>query len=122
MPGARCTRGLVCGCARKELHTSIQVKRRHPASPAQWLYGLYRALLGEPCSVAPVARVMRSITASLTPASGRRDHAISPSARNAVRLMGHIRVHRIPAQRCETTRNAPQADRNRRTIRSILFL
>src|SRR5258708_17932764 len=34
-------------CAQKGAHTSIQVKRRHPASPAQWLYGLWRALPGD---------------------------------------------------------------------------
>jgi hypothetical protein len=34
-----------------------------------------------PGFVAPVAGVMRSIIASLTPASGRQDHTTSPSAR-----------------------------------------
>src|SRR5437879_9571216 len=28
-------------CALGNAHTSIQVWRRHPAFPAQWLYGLY---------------------------------------------------------------------------------
>jgi IS30 family transposase len=32
-PGARCTRGLVCAEAQKKMHTSIQVKRRHPGLP-----------------------------------------------------------------------------------------
>src|SRR3954470_4725512 len=36
-----------CAIVREIAHTSIQVKRRHPASPAQWLYGLWRALLGD---------------------------------------------------------------------------
>jgi hypothetical protein len=31
----------VCNDAQKNAHTSIQVKRKHPAFPAQWLYGLY---------------------------------------------------------------------------------
>ena len=31
----------------RKTHTSIQVQRRHPAFPAQWLYGLLRALPGE---------------------------------------------------------------------------
>ena len=34
MPGARCTRGLVCNM-RIETHTSIQVQRNTPAFPAQ---------------------------------------------------------------------------------------
>ena len=44
-PGARRTRGLA-GCLQsKMLPTSIQVWRRHPAFPAQWLYGLYDFVL-----------------------------------------------------------------------------
>jgi hypothetical protein len=31
--------------AQKKTHTSIQVWRRHPAFPAQWLYGLYVIVL-----------------------------------------------------------------------------
>ena len=31
--------------ATKMLHMSIQVWRRHPAFPAQWLYGLYEIVL-----------------------------------------------------------------------------
>jgi hypothetical protein len=61
-PGARCTRGLVCGEAQKQLHTSIQVKRRHPAFPAQWLYGLYRALPGERALLPP--SLPRSVSSS----------------------------------------------------------
>jgi hypothetical protein len=30
----------------------------NPAFPAQWLYGLWRALLGERCTIAPVALLM----------------------------------------------------------------
>ena len=45
MPGARCTRGLACQDAQRNAHTSIQVQRSNPAFPAQWLYGLYRALV-----------------------------------------------------------------------------
>jgi hypothetical protein len=33
MPGARCTRGLVCRVAQKKAHTSIQVQRRHSGIP-----------------------------------------------------------------------------------------
>src|ERR1700729_3417307 len=39
-----------------------------PAFPAQWLYGLYRALPGESEPLATIASVMRSIIANLTPA------------------------------------------------------
>ncbi len=33
MPGARCTRGLVCKIVQKKAHTSIQVQRRHSGIP-----------------------------------------------------------------------------------------
>ena len=45
--------------------------------------------------LATVIRVMRSIIANLTPASGRQDHTTSPSASRAVRQK-RIGVHRIP--------------------------
>ena len=46
-PGARCTRGLVCN-GHKEVRTrAYRSSGEHPAFPAQWLYGLYRALPGE---------------------------------------------------------------------------
>jgi hypothetical protein len=34
-------------CANKNMHTSIQGSASIPAFPAQWLYGLFRALPGE---------------------------------------------------------------------------
>ena len=40
MPGARCTRGLVCKNVHEKTHTSIQVSGGTPTFPAQWLYGL----------------------------------------------------------------------------------
>jgi hypothetical protein len=53
MPDARCT-GLVCNMQRKT-HTSIQGSGGNPTFPAQWLYGLYRALPGESGFVVSVA-------------------------------------------------------------------
>src|SRR3978361_1871048 len=44
-PGARRTRGLMCDRCNKMLHMSIQVWRKPPAFPAQWLYGLYDFVL-----------------------------------------------------------------------------
>src|ERR1700752_5190501 len=63
MPGARCTRGLVCQKLRiwstrayAHLgHTSIQVSGNTPTSPAQWLYGLLRALPGGASLLSPSA-------------------------------------------------------------------
>src|SRR6266516_932308 len=78
MPGARCTRGLVCN-RHKNTHTSIQVQRRHPTFPAQWFYGLYRALPGGPGSLSP-SPVRSLLLTNLTPASGRQNHTILPYA------------------------------------------
>ena len=49
------TRGPLCeDCATKaaQRHTG---EAKHPAFPAQWFYGLCRALPGERCTIAPVA-------------------------------------------------------------------
>ena len=87
-----------CAIGAKNAHTSIQVQRRHPTFPAQWLYDLYRALLGEPGFLATVT--WRMIPQSLTPASGRQDHTTSSSASRAVRQK-RIRGHRIPSRACD---------------------
>jgi hypothetical protein len=88
MPGARCTRGLVCNCIGRT-HTSNNEYTgiaRH--SRTQWFYGLCRALPGDR---ALCHRHLADIVLSkpgwadatpqnLTPASGRQDHTILPSA------------------------------------------
>src|SRR5262245_11011601 len=54
MPGARCTRGLMCQTAQKNGGTrAYRAAVNTPTSPAQWLYGLYRALLGESALLSP---------------------------------------------------------------------
>jgi hypothetical protein len=73
-------------------HTSIQVRRKHPAFPAQWLYGLYVVVL--------VTGFLATIAApnerrNLTPAPGRRTRTISPYA-NAALVSRSLGVHRIP--------------------------
>ena len=42
-----------CAICAKIAHTSIQVKRRHPAFPAQWVDGLCRDLLGDEFVLSP---------------------------------------------------------------------
>ena len=46
-PGARCTRGPVCDLRKQRCTRAYRYRRSIPAFPAQWLYGLYRALPGE---------------------------------------------------------------------------
>ena len=92
-PDAGCTRGLVCS----EKSTRVRnhrFNRSDPAFPAQRFYGLY-VLFGVPGLIASVAR--KSFLASLIPASGDQDHAISPSASAAFVNCADC-VHRIPRQ------------------------
>src|SRR3979490_3295254 len=91
-PGARCTPGLVCRNAQKA-HTSIQVQRRQSGFPCAVVYGLFRALPGEPSSFATVTS--RLISTKLSASVGRQDHTTSPSARVTL-VSRNFRVHRIP--------------------------
>ena len=65
-----------------------------PAFPAQWLYGLLRALPGDRlfCHRRSARTGFR---ADLTPAPGRQDHTTSPYAHATYVSRSH-RVHRIP--------------------------
>ena len=77
MPGARCTGGLVCN-RHKECAHEHTGQRRHPTFPAQWLYGLYRALPGRAGLVVTVAReklASHELDASIG-ASGPHDFAV----------------------------------------------
>ncbi|SRR5260221_4993383 len=63
----------------KNAHTSIQVWRKPPAFPAQWLYGLYE--------FAPVTGFLATVICesfglprNLTPTPGRQAHTTSPYA------------------------------------------
>ena len=55
IPGARCTRGLVCKSAQKKRTRAYRFSGGNPAFPAQWPYGLCRALPGESGFVVSVA-------------------------------------------------------------------
>ena len=83
MPGAQCTRSLVCAGVVEYAHEYSQRRHRiHPAFPTQWFYGLYvlSPVTGLFCHRRP-----RDKPATLTPASGRQDHTTSPSASSVVR-------------------------------------
>jgi|ERR1700688_2270860 len=55
MPDARCTRGLVCKVVQRMRTRAYRFSGGDPAFPAQWLYGLCRALPGESGFVVSVA-------------------------------------------------------------------
>ena len=53
MPGARCTRGLVCQEIAHWRTRAYRAAENTPTSPAQWLYGLLRALPGDEFLLSP---------------------------------------------------------------------
>ena len=87
MPGACCTRGLVCKkCASKRTR-AYRYSRSTPAFPAQWLYGLCRALRRRirlatvVCGLRFVlARLGRRISARRSISNGCQDHTVLPYA------------------------------------------
>ena|SRR5260370_29079703 len=80
MPGARCTRGLVCKAHKRKRTRAYRFSGDTPASPTQWFYGLCRALPGERIRLVTVAAGLMALrsgrivsaTGSLTPATGAR--------------------------------------------------
>jgi len=103
MPDARCTRGLACNVHRKMRTRAYRFSGEHPTFPARWLYGLLRALPGEPSTFATVTP--RINPRRLTPASGRQDHTTSPYASAAI-VSRNSCVHRNPPL-VVTMANAP---------------
>src|SRR5260370_36202958 len=77
MPGARCTRSLACELNKAHERSRHGHTGTHPAFPAQWFYGLLRALPGDQALLAPSPALL---LADLTPALGRQNHTTSPSA------------------------------------------
>jgi hypothetical protein len=83
---------------------------KQPAFPAQWLYGLCRALPGERCTIAPVALRMLDTHVRLNTTHrrkpwrtdpGRQDHTISPYADHPGRVRD-VFAHGCPP--CKTLR------------------
>ena len=88
MPGARCTRSLVCSVLVAHEY-SPQVHRDHPAFPHAMVLTAYFVLspvTGLVCHRRLRIKVLSApgradqTSANLTPASGRQDHTTSPSA------------------------------------------
>src|SRR6266403_3859295 len=77
MPGARCTRSLACKIKQAYERSHHGHTGNHPAFPAQWFYGLFRALPGDQACLTPSPALL---LADLTPALGRQNDTTSPSA------------------------------------------
>src|SRR5439155_17539264 len=76
MPDARCTRGLVCQTVQKWRTRAYRFSGGSPTSPAQWLYGLLRALPGGAglLSPSPAENIYRLSTSIAAP--GPHDFAV----------------------------------------------
>src|SRR5258707_9338532 len=115
MPGARCTRSLACEIKKAHERSHHGHTGNHPAFPAQWFYGLLRALPGDQALLSPSPALL---LADLTPTLGRQNHTTSPYA-SAPFVTRAARVHRIPP-RVRNVRNAPQTRRGRIAVWLIL--
>ena len=107
IPGARCTRGLVCKMCKRKRTRAYRFSGGNPAFPAQWFYGLYRALPGDRACLTPspreygfvrpvgLAKPPRDLTPTAE-ASGPHDFAVRSST---VRLRSPIDRSRIDKTR-----------------------
>jgi hypothetical protein len=79
MPGAQCTRSLVCEVVVQDAHEySQRSHRKSPGIPARnGFNGFLRDLPGDRAFLSPS---LANESANLTPASRRQDHTTSPSA------------------------------------------
>jgi hypothetical protein len=89
MPDAVCTRGLVCNMRKQNAHEMNRYRRSNPAFPAQWLYGLCRALPGDEFVLSPSLADqgfaepgwVRLASAKLGTSNGCQDHTVWPYVR-----------------------------------------
>ena len=107
-----------CALMHKEMRTrAYRFSGNTPAFPAQWLYGLYRALPGESEPLATIAPERRWPLKDLTPAiraSGPHDLAVRigaarPHASSARR---RLCVHHVPSRAKRRSRYAPLVGRD----------
>ena len=95
-PGARCTRGLACNCAQKTRTRAYRFSGNTPAFPAQWLYGLLRALPGERlfCHRRPCRSLLLNELDASTAASGPHDFAVRDRPHSSVAALASTASHR----------------------------
>jgi hypothetical protein len=101
MPGARCTRGLVCKNLQRVRTRAYRFSGGNPAFPAQWFYGLLRALPGDEFLLSPSSanwrlcetRLGSQDLRRLDTSNGCQDHTASPYATFAVRLARFLFAH-----------------------------
>src|ERR1700681_4225615 len=111
-PGARCTRGLACDCAKQNCTRAYRFSGNTPAFPAQWLYGLLRAHPGERALLSPS---LPDRFGSLTPASRHQVHTTSSYATAAFVFAAFAST--APRPSFATMANAPLTGRDGRFCR-----
>ena len=111
----RAAPAISCAKSRGRRHTSIQVKRRHPAFPARWVTA-YFALSPATGFLATV--IKRILPQNLAPASGRQDHTTSPSV-SATLVSRSFRVHRI-SPRVRDDRDPPLSSGETRGVKPLI--
>src|SRR5438874_10855192 len=93
MPGVQRARSLACKIKKAHEHSHHGHTGFTRPFPAQWFYGLLRALPGDQACLTPSSALL---IADLTPASGRQNHTTSPSA-SAPFVKGTLRPpHPVP--------------------------
>jgi len=93
-PGARCTRGLMCKMHKAKRTRAYRFSGGSPAFPAQWFYGLFRALLGDRLSCHRHPRdTSRALSAS-TGAPGPHDFAVRDRLRSSAAATSSTASHR----------------------------
>jgi hypothetical protein len=89
-----------CATCTKKRTRAYRFSGGIPAFPAQWFYGLLRALPGDRAFLPPSSLRSVCFSKNLTPASGRQNHTTSPYATVpfvcTLARAQHLRVHRIP--------------------------
>jgi len=107
--GCRCTRSLVCEkCAKNAHEKSTGTTEHTPAFPAQWFTTYTRS--PRSAGLVSLRRLAHHQERSLTPASGRQDHAISPSASHAVRPTAATRPSHSASRFVTIGRNVPHLE------------
>src|SRR6266567_6701913 len=82
MPGAQCTRSLVCAIGSKYAHQYSQRRHRiHPAFPTQWFYGLYVISPVTSSFLPPSPHELNGFTCPVGPTKPPRDLASATDAR-----------------------------------------
>src|SRR5467141_1896193 len=77
MPDAQCTHSLACEIDKAHERSHHRFTGFDPAFPAQWFYGLLRALPGDQALLSPSPALLH---ADLTPTLGRQNDATWPYA------------------------------------------